>query len=301
MKTCIPFARNHLIKSSYPGDMAFLDNLAAQGAYFGNNMFLCTAGGKLVAGHQDRNLNGWLANWSKLPMSDRQPGVASIEDRGARVPQVRDPQPPADGMFVRTFMRALDRNSQGQFVAPDKLSLGISKTVIKAEPNRDGLWLTADDWKSLVLADPKVGDVHQVPAAIRQRIFRFHLVDGACCLPGFWQPKQVQGGSIQMTVTEVTPADVSMKIDGWAKLGAKDAPTEFTLAGAAGYDRASNKFNRFDVVALSATPCHKDTASGRPMYLGIAFQLARPNVPLDIRTPFRIWYDDYGQRDYLGN
>jgi len=49
-----------------------------------------------------------------------------------------------------TFMRALDRDAKEKFVAPAKLSLGYSKTVIKSEPNRDCLWLTADEWKALM-------------------------------------------------------------------------------------------------------------------------------------------------------
>jgi hypothetical protein len=45
-------------------------------------------------------------------------------------------------------------------------------------PARYNVWLTADEWKSLVPISPTKGQTFAVPDAIRRRIFRFHLVDG---------------------------------------------------------------------------------------------------------------------------
>ncbi|MCI0459255.1 MAG: hypothetical protein L0Z62_20085, partial [Gemmataceae bacterium] len=243
----------------------------------------------------------WLRNWEKLPEAERKPGAMKVEgSRGTYQESPRNPQFPAGGMVVKTYMRALDREGDGPLFAPEKLSLGSSKTVVKAEPNRDFLWLKADEWKSLMPASPKKGDTFAVPAAIRDRIFRFHIVDGACCLPGFHKRGEAQG-ELLLTVEEVSPEAVRMRLKGSARVGPKAPHVEFDLAGALAYDPTRKAFTQFDMVAVSKTPCHRDTATRRAMWLGIAFELGRPDRPADCRVPYRIWYDSYGMGDYFGS
>ncbi|MCI0743377.1 MAG: hypothetical protein L0Y72_30490 [Gemmataceae bacterium] len=299
-KTCIPYSRNCLLPNSYSGDAAFWTKVGSQGVSLGNSMFLCSASGRLVERPDLRFLHIWLDNWRKFPYAERKPGSITIEERGEFKPTPRDPKPVPGGLFVKTFMRALDKNAQGELFAPAKLSLGISKTVVKAEPNRDFLWIKADEWKSLMPANPKKGDTFDVPDAIRTRIVRFHLVDGACCLPGFHERKQVHDATMSLTVEDVTPTSVQMRLSGQARVGAKTPHIEFDVAGTLAFDPGRQAFTRFDMVALSRSACHKDTASGRPLWLGIAFELGNPEQPADCRVPYRIWYDHYGLSDYFG-
>jgi hypothetical protein len=297
---CVPFVRNCLVADDYPGDGAFWAKLGSQKVHLGNSMFLCTADGRAVEGFNDRHLSIWLKNWKKLPEAERAPRAIQIEERGAYKGSPRNPKPLPGGLFVKTYMRALDKKGHEAFFAPDKLSLGISKTVVQAEPNRDFLWLKPEEWRSLVPANPKKGDTFAVPAAIRDRIFRFHLVDGPCCLPGFWKRGDIHAGELQLTVEDVSPAAIHMRLRGSARLGSKAPHLEFDLAGALSYDRTRNGFTRFDVVALSKTACHRDTASGRGLWLAIAFELGQADRPADCRVPYRIWYDQDGLTDYFG-
>ena len=160
---CVPFARNSLISSGYGADSRFWDKLAEQGPHLGNSMFLCTASGRAVEGFQHRFLGIWLDGWERLPESERRPGAVTIAERGSYREDVRNPLPPERAMIVKTYTRALHRDEDGKYSAPEKLSLGISKTVIKAEPNRDYLWLTAAEAASLVPANPKPGDKYEIP------------------------------------------------------------------------------------------------------------------------------------------
>jgi hypothetical protein len=274
--------------------------VGSKGVSLGNSMFLCTADGQAVDGFRERFLGIWLDHWKKMPEAVRTPGAINIEERGPYKETPRNPRLPAGGMVLKAYLRALDKNPSGEFFAPEKLGLGAAKTVVKAEPNRDFLWLKPDEWKAMVPAGAKVGDRVQVPASVRDRLFRFHLVDGACCLPSFHRPGDVRGGELVLTVQEVAPGAVTLRLRGSATLGAKSPYQEFDLAGVAVIDPARAAFTRFDVVALSRAPIHVEGATGKNQWLGIAFELGRPEAPADCRVPYRVWYDQDGLMDYLG-
>jgi hypothetical protein len=297
---CVPFARNGALPNAYPGDDAFFANLEAQKVGLGNSMFLCTAAGKVVPGSNDRDFWKWLFNWKKLPANDRQSGALGLEDRGKIKASSRHPEPPTGALILNTYMRALDRDSSGELRAPARLSLGVSKTIITAEPNRDFLWLTETEWKALIPKEPRKGQTYPVPVQICDRIFRFHLVDGACCLPSFWQRHHVRGGTLDMIVEGIDVRETRLSVHGWAKLGAKEPYLDFDLDGALIFDSIAKTFTRFDMVAVSRSPCHKDVATKREMWLGIAFELAGPGAAMGRRVPYRIWYDDAGYKEYLG-
>jgi hypothetical protein len=296
----VGFARNALVGSGYATEDAFWKKLADQGAHLGNSSFVCTAEGKFLGQYRDRDIRRCLTAWAALPEAARKAGAVRVEDREAHKPNPRNPQPPAGGLIIRTYMRALDRDGKGALFAPEKVSLGISKTVIKAEPNRDFLWLTREEWPALLPAQPRAGQTVAVLGSVRDRIARFHLVDGPCCLPGFWQPKEVQSADMMLTVTEASPKVIRAQLQGGARMQSKDRAVEFQLNGLLVYDPAKKVLTRFDMVAVSTKPAHKDVASGRLLSLGIAFELARSDSAADLRPPYRIWYDSHGPKDYFG-
>jgi hypothetical protein len=291
--------RNCLIPDPYPGDAAFWKKVGASGVSLGNSMFLCSASGRVVDGFNDRFLEIWLNNWARLRPEDRQPNNFRLEERGNYRADPRNPKFPDGAISIRTFMRALDRDDGGSFFAPATLSLGISKTVVRAEPNRDFLWLRSAEWKSLVPADPQPGGRYPVPASIRERIFRFHLVDGACCLPGFHRRDEISG-SLGINCVERSSEQIRLELSGDAQVGAGDERIEFDLAGELSYRPEAARFTRFDAVALSRTACHRDAANGKLLWLAIAFELGQAGRPADCRAPYRVWYDEAGFGDYFG-
>jgi hypothetical protein len=262
--------------------------MTKQGLRGANVMFLCTAGGTFLGAYRNGDLETPLAAWGRLPAAEREAG-GSVEPRGERANDIWCPELPTGGLIVKTYTRALKRDDKSKLYAPRTLSLGVSRTVIAAEPNRDFLWLTKQEWQSLVPQRPEVGHAVTVPRAVRDRIFRFHLVDGACCLPGFWPRDARLGGELTLTVEDVSPSMLRLAVHGKARVGKGDRQGAFTLGGVLAFDRTRDAFIRFDLVALSDKPCHKDTATGEMLPLGIAFALGRDDHPADRRPPFRLW------------
>jgi hypothetical protein len=295
-KRCIPVAVNALLSSPYAVDRTYWDCMQKQGLRGANVMFLSTADGTYLGRFENNDLDTPLAAWDKLPASRRKPGAMTVEARGKKDPDTWDPQLPEGGLVVKTFMRALDRDDKDRLSAPKTLSLGVSKTVIAAEPNRDSLWLTAEEWKSLVPEKPKVGQKQVVPAGVRDRIYRFHLVDGACCLPGWWPRNTPLSGDLTLTVEEVTPSTIRMVVHGKPRIGAAKDEVAFTLGGLLVFDRTKKAFDKFLLAAVSDRPCHKDTATGKMLTLGVAFDLGGPT---DRRPPYRLW-EKNSTKDYFG-
>jgi hypothetical protein len=295
-KRCVPFAVNALLGAAYSADREFWDKMAKQGRRGANVMFLCTADGTFLGQYRDNDLRPPLAAWDKLPESRRKPGAMVVEARGTKDPNTWAPELPQGGLVVKTFMRALEREDEGQLSAPKTLSLGVSKTVIAAEPNRDFLWLTEAEWKSLVPPKPQVGQKLEVPRGIRDRIFRFHLVDGASRLPGVVARNVPLGGDVSLTVEEVTASAIRLVAHGEARIGDDKDGAAFTVGGLLVFDRKKKAFDKFHLVAISDRPCHKDSASGKMLPLGIAFELGGPS---DRRPPFALWEKD-STKDYFG-
>jgi hypothetical protein len=286
---CVPFAWNGLFRPSYKAEAAFWAKLEAQGLRGGNVMFLCSANGKFLGLYINGDLQSCLTAWQKLPAAERRPSGVKIEDRGPSQPTVWAPQPPENGLILKSYIRALDRDKQGRWIAPAKLSLGVSRTVIPAEPNRDFFWLTQAEWQSLLPAKFVRGQTTTAPASVCARLARFHLVDGACCLPGIWPPETFRECQLTISVAEVLPAEVRLALRGQARFTPRGSVVDFDLDGVLVCDPVRRTIRQFDLVGVSRTPIHKDTATGKLLRLGVAFELGRPDRTADRRPPFAIW------------
>jgi hypothetical protein len=289
----IPVTRSALHSSGYASDDQFWNKLAKQGVYLGNNIgIMCTADGKWLG---DKDISKALSAWRKLPASERRPGAVQIEDRGPFDP-ARGVEPPPGGLILRGFLRDLKHDSKGQLYAPRKRSeimSGGTRYQIMEEPNRDYLWLTAAEWKSLVPEDPKKGDRFALPSTIQERFLRFHLVDGTKGLSGPWQAEHIRTAEITLVVTEVSPALVRLRLEGIAVMMNKpdrtqaEGTADVRLLGYLDYDKKASKFSRFDILALGPfrTSRKEEGVQGRKdvrVTLGFAFEL----VPGDASTHF---------------
>jgi hypothetical protein len=204
-----------------------------------------------------------------------------------KVDPVYSRTPPPGGLIVKVYTRILDREKDGY-------CRGTCKTLGGEKAARDHLWLTADEWKSLVPADPKKGDRSPVPPKVAERILRFHLTDNTRGEPPMWRPQDVRSHELTLTVEEVTPAAVLLRLEGSALLATDPDPAkadrgfDVRLAGQIRYDRAKQAIDRFDVVAVGdhwgEGPFTRRARPGRQP-LGVAFELADARSAADLVPP----------------
>jgi hypothetical protein len=227
-----------------------------------------------------------LREWGKLPEGRRRPGAMTVEDAGKADPRYAR-RPPAGGLVVRVYTRILDRD-RGELCRGSCPTLGGEKAA------RDHLWLTEGEWKALTPTGPVLGGVSALPAAVAERILRFHLTDNTRGEPPMWRLEDIRSQKMALTVEEVTPAAVQLRLDGSALL-ATDANVsraargfDVRLAGQIRYDRQKKVIDRFDVVAVGEHwgqgPFTGGARPGRQP-LGIAFELAPDDSAADQVPP----------------
>jgi hypothetical protein len=187
------------------------------------------------------------------------------------------------------------------------------------EPQREWLWLTAEEAKSLAPGERSKGETYDVPPAIRQRIFLFYLYNWfSNSGGGYWGPRLLKSGELTLTVEDRTADKVRLNLAGTAlfegligkgtpphggymmgpspESGQKDVPDPYEISydarisGVLEYDTAAARFTRFDAVALGDYRGHWGLAlKVKPVPVGFAFQLDPRDVPPEGRhAPFAL-------------
>jgi hypothetical protein len=276
----------------------FFMKVANQGGRKGDGtrqgIYFFTADGKLLGfrNHQEADvmrgeLKKALAEFKKLPAEQRKPGAIQVGE-----PEKVDPQftrkLPKGGIVVNVYTRILDKDDQGAFCHGSCDFTGGDKTA------HDHLWLAEEDWKSLVPVNAKKGDSVELPARVALRLMRYHFVDNTRGEPTFWKRAEVRANTLKLTVTDVTPQSVTLKLDGTA-LMATDVDTskakrgfDVAVLATLRYDVASKRLDKFEGVAVGNHWGQGNYTGGaragrRP--LGIAFELATGDSPLDAIPP----------------
>jgi hypothetical protein len=275
-----------------------------------------TPGGKLLG----NNARQALAKWQALPEAERSPGAVRVGEVGEIDARLAAPTPPPGGLILKLYYRAFMGEPDGKLryvtgkdlwhdEKGERTEEGKEKqypgslTTPQAQP--DHLWLTEAEWQSLIPAGPRKGDTFSLPAAVADRLCRWHL--NPLNVYGEANPlgrKEVRAAELTLTVTDVSPGSLHLRLDGFASLGAelpaRDAGAigyrdrwgyEPRLLGYLVYDRQKNAFQRFDIVALGdhfGKLGIADSAS-RPgrQPLGIAFELVKGDAPADRVPPGR--------------
>jgi hypothetical protein len=188
------------------------------------------------------------------------------------------------------YARGLVRDSAG------KLDIYKTKVSRSWEAGRDRLWLTEQEWRSLIPERPRQGDSFPVRANITDRICRRCLIDlvrvGGNGGPR--RPEEVLARDLRVTVEEVTPQKLRLRLHGTARLATHDHGSgarpgqpktdTFQFLGAIDYDRSGRRLTRFDMVALSETG-HFDEINNKVLPLGISFELSPGKTPSDRAPP----------------
>jgi len=254
-----------------------------------------------------------LEEFDKLPPDERKPGAVKVRDLKPEERVI--PAPPHGGLVLRVHARFLA--GQGDQLRPAKTTdfpLMLDKPSRKEnwrlfmQPNTEYLWITADEKRSLVPAEPKAGQQLEVRPIIAQRLARFHLTPKRATTSegGIVSKRNVNQARLALNVTEVTPQRIRMDLSGFVHWGSEfDAAKATTpngplsmgyatpLYGRVEYDRKKQEFTRFDVVAPGHVWGRWGDANGKSMYVerpgkapfGFALELATGETPTDRIPP----------------
>ncbi len=268
-------------------------------------IYCFTADGKLLAyknAGQDADVmrevfRSALRAWGKLPLERRRPGAVVIDD-----PRKQDERyvrtPPQNGLILRVYARILDRNSQGEYVPGSCDSPGADRA------SRDHLWLTEQEWKGLVPANPRAGESVPVPEVVAHRIALFHLIDNTRGEPPLWKPEQLRSHKLTLTVEQADASQVKLRLEGPILLASSEDPArakrgfDARLLGYVDYNPEKKRIDRFDLVAVGDHWGEGEyTRSARPgrKPFGVAFELTHGETSADrvppqgMRTPRSYW------------
>jgi hypothetical protein len=267
----------------------------ANGGSTRQGIYVFTAAGRLIwmkntgglVEHTRDELRRALASFRKIPLAERGPGAVQVEKWRSVDPRF-DRAPPANGLIIKTYTRALDKKAGQMCASTQKLRIG--ELALDPEPQRDHVWLTEAEWKALVPASPQVGQRIPVPAAVRERIVRFSLVDSTTGEPPMWSRDQIRSSELNLTVESVTASAVRLRLEGSALLSTQpdrsksDRVFDGSLFGYMNYNRSRNAFDKFDVVAVGDHWRSKPSGPADKLLLGVAFELSG-QTPADRIAP----------------
>ena len=230
-----------------------------------------------------------LEGWNALPEAERRPGL-KLDDLGPVDPAF-DLAPPEGGLVLQTYIRSLDRDARGVLIQPSTVELGnAGGAPIQGQAQRDHLWISAAEAASIASIDAPNGRSLPAPAFLADRLFRFHLKDSATCIPGT-SAVYYDGyaGELTLTVKQSTPGALKLGLSGLARGKGPD----FQILGEIEVDRSSKSFSLFDLLAYSEKGrVHTGTKATTP--LGIAFELAKGNRPMDRVPPYFFTVNRWG-------
>jgi hypothetical protein len=261
----------------------------------GTQLVLMTSSGRLLSGTvKDRSgleqgLQEVLAAYSKLPETERRP--KSVE--GEIKPQSA---PPPGGLVLTIYDRPLGRIVEGRYRLPEGNDFGGFRTHAP-HGQRSSLWLTEEECKSLAPRDPQKGQTYNVPTKLAKRIWLYGLVPQTLwVVEETWKPNSVREGELKVTVEEVTPQVVRLRMYGSVLLSGPGVLHEWPerkfiknvenrydarLEGMLVYDRAQRRFARWDMATLgdfsgrwfAGNKGWKEATPDAPLPLGFAFEL----------------------------
>ena len=148
-------------------------------------------------------------------------------------------EPPAGGLVLKTYSRIpLDRAALGG----DPARYNPNEAV-----GRDHMWLTRQEWRSILPATWERGARLPVPPAIAFRLIRYHLTDNVRGEPDMWTRAEVREAKLELVVEEAG----KLRLEGTARMATADNARGYDarLQGFLTYDRAASRFTRVDVLS----------------------------------------------------
>ncbi|OAI54880.1 hypothetical protein AYO44_14110 [Planctomycetaceae bacterium SCGC AG-212-F19] len=265
-----------------------------------------TAGAKALGpyGGPGTGMEKWLAGklkeWEALPEAERAPGAVKVPAVEAVDPKRAALALPPGTMIVRVFNRHLgwDQDKALRYVIADDYPPNTNKSSVEryAMAQNDFMWIPEKEWRAIVPAEPTKGASFAAPKSFALRLFRYHLdpcrgfSEGAA-----FQNSKADAGQLTLTVQEVSPAKIGLRLEGVAKLQqpGREGPASYEpmILGFLEYDRSKKIFTRFDLLAVGTTVNLPTDANGvvafrkGPYPLGIAFELVADPTPAERLHP----------------
>lgn len=275
----------------------------------GTNLVLMTSAGRLLSGTvKDKlglaqGLQEVLDTYAKLPEEERRPKTVPGEEKSV-------PAPPPGGLVLTIYDRPLGRGADGHYRLPEGKDFAGFRTHAP-HGQRSSLWLNEDECASLIPKDLRKGDNHPVPANLARRIFLYGLWPQTLwVVEQTWQPTSMKEGEIQLTIEEVTPKTIRMRVTGKVLLSGQGPlklyPTgkvlrmvenryDARLEGVLIYDRLEKKIIQWDMATLgdyvgcwfAGNDGWKEATAEAPLALGFALEMDATayRVPAERRRP----------------
>jgi hypothetical protein len=253
--------------------------------HFANEVAVVTPNGEMLSPNWNAEA---LEKWKKIPAAKRK----HLEDLGKYDPEL-DPQPPANGIIVNVYARALKRDAVGH------IQYYQGKANSTKEAGRDHLWLTEKEWRSLLPTRAEEGEKYDVPDPIVQRICIRYVISLANegGFGGPRAPEQLFAKELHVTVEESSPAMLRLRLAGACRvasarpddvaLGKEAKGDSFQLLGHVTYNPKKKAITRFDLVAYSETGYYDcDSVIKLATPLAVAFQLSPGDSDMERFPPF---------------
>jgi hypothetical protein len=285
------------------------------------SIILITASGKRF-GDKAKTWEERLAAFKELPPEERMPKVPELTNPDRSVPLNRLPK---GALRIKLWSRGLERDARGELRAKDWKEYWSHEEggdwPSRIDPGHDYLWLTEDEWQSLLPAEMNTGYKYALPKSLTKKLACDPLTHNAWARdpPIVWHPRHIRSLDLNLTVTDVSAGNVQMRVEGAVLLEAplRDAfmgdrartpkgdpissnsqlKYDARMLGYLTYDRHKKAFTRFDIVALGDYVGFYCDAGGRgaikALPLGVVFAVnSGPAVP-----PAKWHRDDRWWRD----
>jgi len=274
-------------------------------------MSCVSASGKLLGGAPSAKV---LEAFEKLPKEEREPNAIMVPDLKTSERVILTP--PDGGLVLRVHGRFMGRDDKEDLRAvkgDDFPQIRGKESSIRShqflfEPNTEYMWLTKEEWQSLVPVKPVKGDRLPVPSAISERMARFHLSPRRALTSedGIVASKDIKEAKLTLVVDGVSPQRIRLLLVGFvhhgsdydnAKATSPNGPLGFgyetPIHGILEYDRKKEAFVRFDIVAPGEVWGRWGDANGKSQTIerpgrssiGFAFELATGDSPTDRLPP----------------
>jgi hypothetical protein len=200
--------------------------------------YIATADGQLLGSdHAHWSIERYLS----LLRSSLERFEAIRVAKEAETASAADPQfarvPPEGGLILKVYSRIPIQRQEGETWTPNHAT------------GRDHMWLTRDEWRSLLPTSWKNGERYPIPPAVAERLIRFHLVDNVRGEPPMWAREHIREQDLAVVVEDAAAG--RLRLEGGAKLQTHDGQRGYDarLQGIITTDPTKQRFNRFDVLA----------------------------------------------------
>jgi hypothetical protein len=275
----------------------------AQGIYT-----LTAAGTVLTWSMDNRNgdkvresLRQGLKKWNELPEDQRKPGAVKIEALGKLDIRYALPKMPPGTMVVKVYNRTVARDRDDALAVNVWTERYLGGCGHGNEAARENMWILRHEWHALTQEELKEGAKLPLPAAVAQRLARYHLLNTTAGLDKHWEKTEVRALEASLTVVSASDDRVQLRLDGKVLLATEadlkkaNKGYDAALLGHIDWNQRKKTVERFDVLALGDywyDKPGKDNPNamvprGRAQ-LGVVFELVGQPGAADLVPPERV-------------